>query len=739
MDSDKSRFFSLVLGDIQGGVAAALMSLPSTILFGIIAFAPLGHGATVPGIIASIHCAIFLGFFSAILGSSPVMISGPRPTVALILGTLCTQLLSASHGIIPGIANSTETIMACAFLSIALAGALQFLLGLFRLGGMIKFIPYPVIAGFMNATAVLMIFSQLTTLCGITDQHSIAEYKPWPLFIGLSTMGFMVVAVKISAKLPTTIVGLLLGTLLHHGLSAWGVSSEALGPLLGVIPAEFPRSDQLLAWQALPLMMPESNGWHLLLSAALSMALLGSIDSLLTTVSIDDVTNNRTDSNRELIGQGIGNMISACFGGMMGAGKVAVSLVNIRDGGKTSLSGSVCALVYLIIIVYCAPAVGQIPRTVLAAGMIMTGFGLIDRWSLQWIKNSLIARDKAVKEASVRNFLTMIMVVVVTIATDLTVAVGAGTAVALLFFIQQTSRSVIRRVYRGNTIRAKVDRSEDAQRVLADKGQRIAVMELEGALFFASTDRVAMEIDALTATETHYVILDMRRLKYIDSTGSRVLITACHRLQRQGNEMLFCGLRSSRRLWHQLETEGFFQVIKEQRVFSDVDTALAWCEDRILAEFIENWGQDRELPLAEFSLLEGLAPESLRLLQSFLTRECFTSGTILFKQGDPGDAMFLLAKGSVALVMQLPDGGSKQLGILTPGTLFGEMSLLDNENRSASVLALSDAVCFRLEASDFLHIIHQTPGLAAVFLGNMSRLFAKRLRRANTVIAELES
>ncbi|MHC1724756.1 MAG: SulP family inorganic anion transporter [Syntrophobacteraceae bacterium] len=319
------------------------------------------------------------------------------------------------------------------------------------------------------------------------------------------------------------------------------------------------------------------------------MAVFGSLLSLLTSISIDNAFGTRHDSNRELLGHGVGNMASGIFGGVPGCGAVPRTLASHRAGGRTSLAGMVCGLIHIIIAVMLGSLVGKLPVVVFAAIAFWTGVNVLDKWTLNLIKKlTLTFRQEGLsffkREGDVLVDLAMVLVVTgLIIGGNLIFAVGLGVLPASVLFIIKMGKSNIRRKYCADTIRCRRVRPERQLEILRNEGTRIIVFELEGSLFFGSAEKLAKEIE-LSLGEASYCILDMKHVGYVDSTGANIILQACKSVVRNRQNMLICHLGKSLHLKQFLNTLDATGIIDERNYFPDIDAALEWAEQDLLAK-----------------------------------------------------------------------------------------------------------------------------------------------------------
>ncbi len=396
--------FDNLRGDGYGGLTAAIVALPLALAFGV---------ASGAGPIAGLYGAICVGFLAALFGGTPAQVSGPTGPMTVVMASVFT-LLVAKH---------PEGGIAMAFTAVMLGGVLQILMGVLHLGKYITLMPYAVISGFMSGVGVIIVILQIIPLLGhvgiasVTDAfvgipHAIQTLDPAATALGLLTLVIVFAAPpRLNRVVPAPLLALVIGTL----ISVWVFPQSAM-PRIGSIPSGLP-SLQLpyLTW---------GNAGDVLMSAAM-LAMLGAVDSLLTSLVADNITRSQHQSDRELIGQGIGNLVSGLVGGLPGAGATMRTVINVKSGGQTPLSGMVHAVVLGLIVWKASALTAPIPHAVLAGILIKVGIDIID-WSF-W---------KRVHRLSTKGAGVMYLVLGLTVFVDLITAVVVGVFVANVLTLQ---------------------------------------------------------------------------------------------------------------------------------------------------------------------------------------------------------------------------------------------------------------------------------------------------------------
>ena len=508
-------------GDIFGGITAGIVALPLALAFGIQAFGGIDDpSASSMGALAGLVGATFLGFFASLFGGTHSQISGPTGPMTVITASLLSGVWAAQHS------------MSAVLISMSLAGLFcgifQILFGILKIGKYVRYIPYPVLSGFMSGIGVIIIIQQLYPLIGCKSPVLVVDMITQlpervaggvsftALLLGLGTIAIIYLFPLITKKIPATLVALLVMTVISLFLNM----DEKL--LIGQIPAGFPMP--VFAKEGLSL---QGLDWGLVLKASvipgLTLAGLGSIDTLLTSVVADNITKTRHNSNRELIGQGIGNMISGLFCGISGAGATMRTVVNVKSGGRTQISGMVHSLMLLAVLLGLGSLVRYVPLSVLAGILITVGWGIID---FKGFKDLLrIPRADAV---------VLIIVFLLTVFVDLLTAVGIGMVIACVLFMKRASDLV-----EGGYSTAEMT-NFDKESPWQDEGgmpdkvkHKIYIQRLNGPIFFGTITKFQQVMNDVPE-DAKIVIIRMRLVSFMDQSGLYAMETAIKELQDRG-------------------------------------------------------------------------------------------------------------------------------------------------------------------------------------------------------------
>lgn len=719
-------------GDLWGGLAAMLVALPSSIAFGVTIFSTLGPGYAPQGALAGIFGATVLGLLVPGLGGSSRLVTAPCAPAAAVLSGLAIAFVQ--QGQAPG-----AVLLQLALVAL-LAGVVQIGLGLAGVGRLIKYIPFPVVSGYLSGVGLIIIGSQIPKLLGAPVGTHLLEAVQAPaiwqwqsLLVGGVVIAAMILAPRLIQSVPAAIIALLagIGCYLLLGQFDAGLLQTKGNPLLvgDLNTGEAGLLDGIRQqWRALSDL--DLGTLAAVAVPALTLAVLLSIDTLKTCLVIDAMTNSHHDSNRELVGQGIGNITSALMGGIPGAGTMGASLINISSGGKSKLSGSMTGVFSLLALLLLAPLIAWVPVPALAAILIVIGGRMIDRRSLTFF----FSRDTRL------DFLVIMAVILVAIFGNLIAASGVGVALAILLFIrEQTRSSVVRNRIEGHEIFAKRILTEEDLVRAEQEGSDTVVFELQGSLFFGTASQLHAALEPETA-KRKYVILSMRRVQSLDVTATHVLEQIKDRLEENNAYLVFCdipkGLPSGLKMKRFLKETGVVRPTNKAFAFRQLDEALEWVEQRELEEHHARISATGTLDLRTMPVFADCPEEVLRELEQRMEIRRIKADKKVFKAGTPGDELFIVRSGRVKVTVPIHKKESYHLASSGPGDILGGMGFLDPRGHAADAVAMSDLEVYVLSRPLFDQLAKQHPDTAQALTRHLAFVLANRLRAA---VAEVQA
>ncbi len=546
--------FNHIRGDLFGGITAGIVALPLALAFGV----QSGLGA-----VAGLYGAIALGIVAALFGGTPSQISGPTGPMTVVSSLVVISAIEQAGSL----EAAYGTIIAIFFL----AGIFLLAFGLLKLGVYIQYIPYPVVSGFMSGIGFIIIILQIFPFMGqVSPKSIVGVFKEFPsglanfnveaMLLTSATIAIIYIFPKITKSIPSTLVALLLLTT----LSTW---TDLNVPIIGEIPSGLPE-----------LRIGEIHfsalGLGLIIKLALTLALLGAIDSLLTSVIADNVTKTKHNSNQELVGQGLGNMLAGVIGGLPGAGATMRTLVNINSGGITGLSGIIHGALLLTILLGLGPYASLIPLPVLAGILITVGIGIIDYRGFRHLTQ--IPRADAV---------VMLLVLGLTIFVDLIQAVAAGLILASVLFMKQMSDQVTDAVEIAPLKNFFPEIAWNDETIPENVAEKIFVKHFNGPIFFGFAPAF-LEISK-KLPDVRVVIFRMKRVPYIDQTGLYAVEDVVQTLEGRNIAVVFSGVQDQpKRMMQRINI--IPGLVPEHYCFENFQDCVEWIEEELTDTHVDD-------------------------------------------------------------------------------------------------------------------------------------------------------
>jgi len=721
-------------GDFWGGLAAMLVALPASIAFGVSIYAAIAPGYAALGALAGIIGATVIGLVAALLGGTDRLISAPCAPAAAVLSAFAIGLVEEG---LPA-----DSIVLLLLMLGLLAGLFQILFGVIGIGRLIRYIPYPVVSGYLTGVGLILVGSQIDKLVGApsgTHWHE-ALASPWlwngqALAVGAATIGTMLLAPRLTQRVPGTILGILAGALVYFLLATQDPSLliSAGNPLLVGPPGV--SGDGYFAsitgrWRDIgDLRLVQIAA---LLGSALTLAVLLSIDTLKTCVVLDQMTRTQHSPNRELLAQGVANVTASSVGGIPGAGTMGATLVNLASGGTTRVSSLVEGLSALIFALVLSNFIAWLPVAALAGILLVVGVRMIDREALRFL----------LSPSTVLDFGVVAVVVVVALNVGLIAASGAGVAMAILLFLrEQIGGAVVRHKLYVNQRSSSWHRPEAETRILEEKGGQAVIFELQGSLFFGTTRQLFNALEPELKSR-RFVILDFRRVQSVDVTAAHMLCQVRDALAEHGGMLLLSHIRkhlpNGRNLRELLEQAGLTEESETVRLFDELDNAIEWVEEQMLVEAGHAPPQqETPLELMEMELFRQRKDETLADLEARLEKVSYPAGATVYSRGQEDGALYLIRRGTVKIFAPLGGGRLRHVASYGRGDFFGGLAFLDGRPRGNDAVTASDAEFFVLTIEQFNLLADEHKRLAIALLTAIARSLALRLRHADTEIAML--
>ena len=721
-----------------------LVALPSAVAFGVTIFSPLGPTYAAYGALAGILGTITLGLVASALGGTQRLITAPCAPAAAVLSAFAIEFL-----------HNGATPDAVLFLLVAiglLAGALQVIYGAVGLGRLIKYMPYPVVSGYMTGVGLIIIGSQVPKLLGVpggvTFWQALGTPDAWrwqSIAVGLTAASVMVGAPRLTTRVPAAILALAGGIFCYFVLglidgSLLTVEGNPLvvGRLVG--GGGGGGFTQALAGRINAMKTLDPAQLKALLVPALTLSVLLSIDTLKTCVVLDAMTRSRHNPNRELIGQGLGNLTAGVVGGVPGAGQMGATLINLSSGGVSRLSGIIEGALALLALLLLGSLIAWVPIAALAAILIVIGVRMIDRHALMLTKS----------RQTILDFIVILAVVAVALFVGLIPASGTGIALAILLFVrEQLSGSILRRKVGGNETHSRQARPKEDIKILEACGDQAVIVELQGSLFFGTAEQLYSILEPEIKAR-RYIVLDMHRVQAIDITTAHLLDQIRDMMAEKNGFLVYSrlptNLPSGRNMEKYVDQTGLAPYKSAARVFDDLDEAKAWIENRILKEAAGTLRHTRaadeeEKPLAliELELFKGRKQETLDALAGHVVEVRFAAGQKIYARGDKGADLFFVRKGVIRHSLPIEGSHARRLFTCGRGSFFGELAFLDGDAHSTDAIAVTDVELFALSRKS-LDVFAENHKKAALNLfEGLAIVLTNRVRNLTGELISLET
>lgn len=705
-----------------------LVALPASVAFGVTVYTAISPQYAVFGALAGILGAAALGLIAPTFGGTDRLISAPCAPAAAVLSAFAIELVK--QGVAPASIVLLLTVLGI------LTGLIQMLIGFLGAGQLIKYIPYTVVSGYLSGVGLIIIGSQLPSFFGAPSSVSWWKASLLPslwdarsLVIGGSTVVVALLAPKLTKTIPSTILGIVAGVLAYRCLAFADPSLLSLTDnklVLGTLGASGSGYLDTITGRWSDMGDLKLNQIAALLSSALTLAALLSIDTLKTCVVIDQMTRTRHEPNRELFAQGLANITSSAIGGIPGAGTMGATMVNLSSGAKTRVSGMIEGALVLLAALALSTYIAWIPVATLAGILIVVGLRMIDTEPLRFLES----------RATVFDFAVVAVVIGFALTVGLIAASAAGVALSILLFVrEQVGGSVVRHKTFVNQRSSTWYRPEAETRLIAQKGDMAVIFELQGSLFFGTSYELYALLEPEIKTRD-FIILDLRRVQSVDITAAHMLNRVRDLLRERGVPLLLSHVReqlpNGRNLLAFFKQTGLIDASDTVRVFKTLEAAIEWVEDRLIGDLDQPAIEETPLRLQEMDLFQGRKDVTLADLESRMQQRSVKAGEAVYALGDQERELYLIRRGAVRIMA--PISGSRQLHHIATfgrGDFFGGLAFLDDRARSDTAIASTDIDLFVLSLDQFNQIADEHKKLALLLMTAISRTLAQRLRQAD--------
>ena len=718
------------LGGLSGGVAVATVGLPSLIALGTLAATPLGPETLASGVVAALMAAIFGHLCATLIARTPGEVSAPDISLSIVYASLCADLVFRSkHSL------SAGEVIASLSLAVMMMGAFQVVTGWARLGKALRFLPYPVTAGIVTGTGLLLVWVQLGPLIGLEGR--LTHYNWEGLIDGFQPLALLIGAVAALTvwfapqRFQPLLAGLVGGVILFRVVAVFAGENTA-GPALEAVPVLHVAHERFMAFwtRAEPAWLLETS-FRVLPYAAL-LALEGMIELAHTSHAIVEVTGERRDIHRGLIAQGVANMLCGALAALPVAPSHSQSLHAARTGEARTLVPLASAAVLFVVAVPLGRWLAHVPVAVLAGLLFAVGIGLIDHWTRGLVR-------QAVRQGRAHTEVLWNLAVVAVVAGALffggvPVALLVGTMLAMLMLAR--SLSAVTRFPPEPGARFPSTRIWPAEQTawLISARRAACVLRPRGGLFFGTAEHLAEQLDELPVS-LRYCIIDCSRLTVMDATGCQIVAKGAKKLAARQVTTLLAGLDPENLHDQGLVALGLDIPLLQQRWFRDLDRAMEWVEADLLRERWPEVASNDPVGIGDTLLAKGLSVAEREVLQSCLGVLEIETGKVLFRYATAGEALYVISRGLIEIGVADAQGvPGRRFAVIGPGCIFGEVAMLTRGSRTADAVCIKCAKLYVLRRDTLDELEKQHPAIHTKLITNLNLHLVTRLT-ATTEIA----
>ncbi len=663
----------------------------------------------------------------AMLSSYPGSVGVAQDTPGAILGVVAAAIVAALPA---AVAQQFATVVMMLVITTMMTGALFLTLGIFKLGGLARFLPYPVMGGFLAGTGWLLVKGGVGIMVSVPfgpewfGPQALAHWLPGAI-LGV----ILYVSVTRSRRSLTLPVVLALGAVLFYIVAgALNVSLstlEAEGWLVGTVPAgslsNFPLSPEFLSqvnWAVLLGQLPN----------LVPVALISVIALLLNSSGMELVIKKDIDLNRELVAAGVGNLVAGVLSGLVGYSAISLSTLNHRVSGGKRLVGMIAALLVGLTIFLGASLLMVIPKMILWAVLVYLGVALLVEWVYQaWFKFPKI------------DFAIIVSILAVIMLSGFLAGIIVGLVLAIILFVVNYSQvSIVKFALSADEYHSRVTRSSQLQQILEARGDQLYIFKLQGFIFFGTAngifDQVRDRIQSNPARPPRFVLLDFTQVSGLDSTGVLSFTRMLQWSQEQKLGLVLTGLRG--RVQAQFARGGFYEQPGSLRFFPDLDHGIEWCETEILAGALTGESIPADL-MAELGTLVG-GPGGVEKLLAYMHRQEYAAGEYLIRQGDEPEMIYFVESGQVTAQLEVPGQAAVRLETMRGGRSVGELGFYLGIKRTAAVIVDEPGVIYSLSRQELAQIEKTDPEVANLFHRINLQLLGERTVHLIHTVSALE-
>jgi SulP family sulfate permease len=722
-----SSNFRTALNDILGGAAASVLTATFGLSYALLIFAgPLAPYLSY-GVATTFIASAILGTVIALRSSFPFAIGAPETSTAAMTGILASSLAERMLATDPSAQVLLPVLITFALASIV-TGIVLCGFGLTRMGRAIRYVPYPVVGGFLGATGCLILLGAIRVITGLRLQFgTLDQFANMMTAYELAAAGAMALVLYLTWHRSRTPFGLpvilIVGTLAAHAVFRLAGITTTDAQALGWTFRPPPQVSLMLPWSVHAL---EQYPWGELPDLAgnlIAVVFVTASSTLFNTTGIEVAVGREADLERELNTTGVANILSGAFGGYTGCISVSRTVLNFNAGGSGRLSGLTAAAISAMMLLIAPPLLGYMPKFVLGGLLIYLGADMLHRWIVQ-----------SRRRLSILEYLSLLAIIVIILKWGFVAGILIGVVIGCTTFALSASRiDSIKFSFDGSEYRSSLDRSRDDQALLSAHGGKIQGLNLQSYLFFGSANKLYQHVKAMLTDhpECRFLLFDFKLVTGIDSSAAYSFAQIKRAANERGIKLVLVHLSSATE--KVLRSSEF--ISKEVSVVPELDHALEWCENEIIALHQDRSHEEADLR-GWFTQILGAEEDAAELIRRCERREV-EAGEVVVRTGDVADSMHFILDGRVGVMIAHDHGGTSRVRSLGRYTTIGEMGLVAHAPRSATIQAEVASVLYVLNTQQFDAIKTDDPELSHKLLTYFVSVMAERLTFANRTIAVL--
>ncbi|MBD2462002.1 SLC26A/SulP transporter family protein [Oscillatoria sp. FACHB-1407] len=730
----KITWFSQWFPGFSAGLMSGVISVLKAISLAALVFSGGLSNQISLGVGIVLMSNVLIRLVVSLTSSYPGVISNPQPEQIAILALIATSIESR----MAGTATTEEivvTVVGAIALTSMLTGAFSLVLGWLKVGELIRFIPYPVVGGFLAGTGWLLLKGAFHMLADVSltwtqlpDLFTLDVLPHW-----LSGLGFAIALLLISRRFTQFWVmpALCLGAIaLFYGILTATQTSIATASANGWFLADLGSSSGGM-WQPITLTaLPQMNGGVILdqLGSMAVVVVLTSLSLLLSASALELATDQDIDLNRELKSLGIANLVSGLSGGMPGTHSLSSSVLAYKMGGRNRLTGISAAAIFIVALVLGPFFVAYLPKPIIGGLLLFLGLSLL----LEWLFDAWFTLPRA-------DYGVVVLILVFIGVVGFLEGVGVGLIATIILFVLNYSQTrIAKHVLSGSSYTSHVSRPQHQETLIREKGDQVYILELQGFIFFGTANRLLNQIrQRLTDPDLeplHFVILDFRLVSGLDSSAVLSFVKLKQLGRKQGLRLVFTHLH--RRTEKMLRQGGCLEEDDPIcQVFADLDRGMEWCEAQILESV--TWRRGRFMPLTLQLQRVFSDPDQVAPFTKYLERSQLAAGDWLFRQHTKADSLYFVESGQVSTLLELDRKQTVRVQTLGAGTIVGEIAFYTRTEHETSAIADQSTILYRLSAENLQQMQQDDPQAAAAFQEFMISLLANRLAQSQKEIKNL--